>query len=481
MTVVQIVVWLIIIINLMILVSVVFFERKNTNVVLAWVMVFLFLPYVGFVLYFFFGSTTKMKVLSRKYKLNIIEEEYQREVIKALKRDNALEFDKKDCLVTHENNPVHVLTHNNSVELYAQTNKAFEEMFKDISAAKDTIHIAYYIIKMNDTITKRLIKLLLIKLEEGVKVRIIYDMYGDIRSRYKDYEDLINAGAEVYTYVPSKIKRFFMVNYHYHRKMLIIDGVIAHIGGINIGDEYYGPVNDKPAWRDTTIRIMGSAVTSLQFRFFSDFTFLERQCEKDSLYNKHVFREMFPVPIEKGNVGVQIVSSGPDSEEPYVKDSYYKMINMAKDYLYIQTPYFVPDDTLIEALRISALNGCDVRIMIPLIPDKKFAYYASLSFAEEVMKYGVKVYLYNEFIHSKTIVIDDMISTVGTTNFDIRSFRLDYEVNAFIYDKKFAKKMKETFLEDQMVCKQLDENSKRNKKLIDKILQSIFRLFAPLV
>lgn len=478
MPVADTIIWSIVIINWVILVFVVFFERKSINVVLSWVLVFIFLPYIGYILYFFFGSSTKMKVLSRKYKLNIIEEEYQDRVLEVLKRDQKREKVESKNLVINEDNPLQILTTNNDVKLFAKTHEAFEQMFIDIEKAKESINVAYYIIKPKDDITQRMLKLLTKKAKEGVKVRLIYDRFGWIKTAYSDYRELIEAGGEVYPYLPSIMKRFLIINYHYHRKMLIVDGLVAHIGGINLADEYYGPSKKGPGWRDTNIRITGSAVTSLQFRYLADFTFLERQCNKDTLRDEDVVKSMFPEPIETKGMGVQIVSSGPDSEAPYVKDSYYKMINMAKDYLYIQTPYLAPDDTLMEALRISALNGCDVKIILPVIPDITYIHYVNSSFANELMEYGVKIYLYNGFIHAKTIVADDYISTVGTANFDIRSFRLDYEVNAFIYDRKFAKQMKETFMTDL-------ENSKlvviKPKRLRDRLLESIFRLLAPLV
>ena len=264
--------------------------------------------------------------------------------------------------------------------------------------------------------------------------------------------------------------------------MLILDGLIAHIGGINIGNEYCEDNKRKPRWRDTNIRVTGSSVTLLQFRFLSDFSFLERQCKKDTLLTKEKFKKLLPSPIEDNNMKVQVISSGPDSTYPYIKDGYYKMITQAKKSIYIQTPYFVPDTMLLEALRISAQNGCDIKIIIPgFFPTKKYAYYTGISFAEEAMQYGIKVYLYNGFIHSKTIVVDDFISTVGTTNFDIRSFRLNYEVNAFIYDEKFAKKMVETFNDDLLNSKEIICNINKQKKWYNRFLESIFRLFAPLV
>ena len=269
-----------------------------------------------------------------------------------------------------------------------------------------------------------------------------------------------------------------------HRKIVIVDGKIAYTGGFNVGDEYFGLKKINKPWRDTTIRLTGNSVLSLQTRFWTDLVFLQNQSFRKKNRSKLMFDEKllksFYSPIEEGNLGVQILSSGPNTRNDTIKDGYIKMITTAKKYLYIQSPYFVTDRTLLEALRLAAACGVDVRIMLPGIPDKKSIYAISLFNVAKLLKDGVKVYLHSGFLHAKTLVIDDHVSTVGTANIDIRSFSLFYEVNAFIYNNDFAIKCRDTFLNDIKDCTIFNIETYSKRGLWDKIYESIWRFIAPL-
>jgi cardiolipin synthase len=251
----------------------------------------------------------------------------------------------------------------------------------------------------------------------------------------------------------------------------------AFVGGINIGDEYLGLSPKMGFWRDRHLKIRGSAVETLQLRFLMDWWFTTKDATAKNLDLKY-----FPPKICQGKTGIQIVSSGPDSKWRAIRNGYLKMINEAKKRIYIQTPYFIPDDSLLESLKVAALSGVDVRIIIPDKPDHMFVYWASLSYAGELLKAGIRVFTYQKgFIHSKMIVVDDMVSTVGTANFDIRSFKLNFEVNAFIYDESVTKKLQEQFEIDLKDSEEitLERYHKRSTKI--KFKESVSRLLSPIL
>jgi cardiolipin synthase len=287
---------------------------------------------------------------------------------------------------------------------------------------------------------------------------------------------ITDAGGKVSVFLPPFVPFISVrINYRNHRKICIIDGREAYVGGFNIGNEYLGLSKKFGNWRDTHIRIQGSAVSSLQWRFYLDWKFASGEDLK--ICQSYLHEE-----LEQSNVGIQIVSSGPDSKWPNIKDGYMKMISNAREKIYIETPYFIPDDSILEALRIAGLSGLDVRVMVPNKPDHLFVYWASLSYIGELLEAGVKFYHYGDgFLHSKVIIVDDFISTVGTANLDIRSFMLNFEVNAFIYDEEVNRKLSQKFVSDIDLCRQitLEDYNKRSK--VVKIKESISRLLSPIL
>ncbi len=290
------------------------------------------------------------------------------------------------------------------------------------------------------------------------------------------FDELKAAGGEVAVFFPPLIRYITLrVNYRNHRKICIIDGKEAYLGGFNIGDEYLGLSPKFGFWRDTHIKIKGTAIQGLLWRFSKDWRFAA---------NKDDFNCRTELPESKGEgkVGIQIVSSGPDSKWPSVKDGYFKMITNARDKIYIQTPYFIPDDSIFEALRIAGLSGLDVRVMIPCKPDHPFVYWAGLSYIGELLEAGVKFYTYeNGFLHSKTFIMDDFVTSVGSANLDIRSFKLNFEVNAFMYDEEVNRKMTEQFYLDLEYCKQITMKDYEERSNIIKIKESISRLLSPIL
>ena len=478
--------------NIISVITLIFVKRSDTRVIFAWLLVLYYLPYAGFILYFLIGSKYRMRVMSKKYGMNQIEEKHNKALDKQIHDIAAdkIEFREVetekygDMITMNSKNAMSYFTQNNNVELLISAEQNFSRIFEDIKNATKSIEVLYYIFKAKDNVGKEFLALLKEKASKGVVVTLIYDGVGSIFTHMSDFKELIEAGGHVYRFLPSMVKSLLLVNYRLHRKIVIVDSKIAYTGGINVGDEYFGLKKINKPWRDTTIRLTGNSVLSLQTRFWTDLVFLQNQSFRKENRAKLMFDEKilnsFYTPIEEGNMGVQILSSGPSTRNDTIKDGYVKMITSAKKYLYIQTPYFIPDITLLESLRLAAACGVDVRIMLPGIPDKKYIYAITLLNAAKLLKSGVKVYLHSGFIHAKTLVIDDQVSTVGTANIDIRSFSLNYEVNAFIYNNDFAIKCRDTFLNDMEDCTIFDIETYSKRGLWKKIYESIWRFIAPI-
>lgn len=472
-------------VNLVAVVLLLFVEKKNPTVTLSWLLVITFMPFFGMLLYFMLGSTYKLKIMTHKYSLEKVEEEYRQAFLKLKnEKEPSKETYKyyKDMILLNEKNASSIFTQKNDCKLYIDAKDKFHDLFEDIRNAKKSIHVAYFIYKTHDEIGKQMLELLAMKAKEGVQVKLIYDRLGCIKTRLKDFQMLKEAGGEVLPFLPSLFRTCFHFNYRYHRKLVVIDGQIAYTGGINVGDDYLSKYSHITPWRDSAIRLIGESVSIMQLRFLCDWYFLYKQ----DVHNEKPFfvEDIFDIhekPLEViNNMGVQILSSGPDSETSYIKESYIKMIMSAKKYIYIETPYLVPDDTFLTVLRMACLSGIDVRIMLPKKPDKPYVYGITLSYAEELLKAGAKVYLREGFLHAKSIVIDDFVTNIGSCNIDIRSFVLDYELNAIIYHKQFALDNKKAFFDDIEHSEELLLQDMKKRSIFVRAIQKVLRLFAPL-
>ena len=472
------------VVNLIAVVLLLFFEKKTPTVTLSWLLVLTFMPLLGLLLYFMLGSTYKLKLMTRKYSLEKVEEEYNEAFLK-FHHNGSLPKEYRyyeDMILLNEKNSSSLLTFKNDCKLYTDAHQKFDDLLVDIKNAKKSIHIAYFIFKTNDQIGKRLLRLLTEKAKEGVQVKLIYDRLGCLRTHIKDFEMLKEAGGQVLPFLPSLFRTWFHFNYRYHRKIVVIDGKIAYTGGINVGDDYLSKYAHIRPWRDSAIRLVGDSVAIMQLRFLCDWYFLYKQdiTNQQPFFIEDIFDKSITSSTVENNMGIQILSSGPDSETSYIKESYIKMIMSAKKYIYIETPYFVPDETFLTVLRMACLSGIDVRIMLPQKPDKPYVYGITLSYAEELLKVGAKIYLREGFLHAKSIVIDDFVTNIGSCNIDIRSFVLDYELNALIYQKEFALKNKEAFLEDIKHSRELCLQDMKKRSVFIRAIQKILRLFAPL-
>ncbi|MFP4199772.1 MAG: cardiolipin synthase, partial [Halanaerobium sp.] len=346
----------------------------------------------------------------------------------------------------------------------------FADLFEDIKNAEEFVHANYYIIN-DDQLGDRFMQLLTKKAAEGVEVRLLYDRMGCRNlSRYAIFK-LEDAGGEAAPFAPFVLD----MNYRNHRKNLVIDGQIGYLGGINIGDEYLGHSRRFGDWRDTHLRLKGESVDSLQYRFLLDWNF----ATGNDLVGEQRY---FPEKELTGNVACQIVSSGPDSKEAEIKSLFLKMIYEAEKSIYIQTPYFIPDQSMLEALKLAAHSGVDVKIMIPDRGDHPFVYAANNSFIGELLDSGACCYRYTKgFLHSKTLSIDSRVLSIGTTNMDVRSFKLNFEINAFIYDREVAGYHDQIFEEDLENSKEITREVYEARGWTMKIRESVSRLLSPIL
>ena len=313
-----------------------------------------------------------------------------------------------------------------------------------------------------------------------MEIRILYDALGSRHVKRKTWKELEAKGIKVRKFKAGFWNNFLAgisgVNYRNHRKLAIIDGEIGYIGGFNVGDEYLGITKRYGPWRDTHLRFQGDAVDQMQMRFIKDWNFTSKKGKAE------ISEYYFPAREQFDGVAAQIVSSGPDTKWNNVRNGFFKMMNEAESHIYLTTPYFVPDDGIFEALRVAALSGLDVRIIIPGNPDHFFVYWASMSYLGELLEAGVKVYQYERgFIHAKVLTIDGKVATVGSANMDIRSFVLNFEVNAFLYDEGIAQLLEEEFENDLHACVEITKEWYHRRRWWFKVHEAVARLVSPML
>ncbi|WOF17265.1 cardiolipin synthase [Methanoplanus sp. FWC-SCC4] len=484
---------IIIVVNICFALIVVFLERKNPSATVAWLMALIFLPVVGFVLYLFVGQSFYRE---RMFKVKKEQDQKFIAFIESQKKDlftderpisgTLSDSYKRMALMLMENN-LSALTINNDVKVYVDGNEKFAALIEAIKGAKDHIHMEYYILK-DDEIGREVFAALTERAKAGVEVRFLGDGLGCAGPKKAFYKPFLDAGGKLAFFFPSLISiRHPRLNYRNHRKIAVIDGKTGFIGGFNIGDDYLSRIPEWAPWRDTAVRIIGDSVILMQIRFFLDWNYANSENSGEQVeFLERYFPKLEESDGKEGtgirSLPVQIVSGGPDTYWNPVKESYLKMITLAKESVYIQTPYFIPDMSIIDALRMAALSGIDVKIMIPSKPDHMFVYWAGYSFIEQLFDAGVKAYTYTDgFIHAKTIVVDGEVASVGSANWDVRSFRLNFETNAVMYDSGVAEELKSYFIRDLDDCEELTPERIRNLPAIIRVKLSISRLFSPLL
>jgi cardiolipin synthase A/B len=452
-------------------------ERRRPEKTIAWLLLFLLFPPLGIFLYLFLG---------RNWKVNILNHEPNKELRELLY--NAM-FEAKvpeykslfQLIANNSDSPLFI---DNEVTVFRNGEEKFRELKKQLNQAKHHIHLEYYIVN-SDGIGEEITEILIKKSLEGVKVRFILDKVGSVRYKNRDVARLKSAGVDVlyYSYFLAPVLRFIntQINYRNHRKIVVIDGSIGFIGGINIGDEYLGKTKFG-YWRDTHLMVKGDFVLGLQSVFLDDYLSIKEVNNEMPIYEDD-FSTYFPKPVASKGQTLQLVKSGPNSAYPSILQATIKMINMAEDHIYITTPYFVPPDSIMEALRIASLGGIEVSVLFPEQSDHIPVHLASRTYLNELIKCGIKVYLYdkNSFIHSKVITVDGLIGTVGTANMDIRSYEQNYEINAVIYSSEVVKRLENDFLEDLKKSTLTTYDGCKNEPFYIKWLEAIARVFSYLL
>ncbi|WP_340198974.1 cardiolipin synthase [Ascidiimonas sp. W6] len=446
---------------------------------LSYLLALIVLPYVGLIFYYLFGQEyRKSKIFKRKNVLNQQNiREWKRSLELSEKRlthfDDLQMGDKiklVQLLKTNEEAPV---TIKNKVEILINGEAKFKRLFEDIESARETIHLEYYILK-DDNLGNELIALLCKKSSEGLEVRINYDSVGSSISA-KTKKKLKENGVFFYPFMPVYFPRFTSkMNYRNHRKMVIIDGSIGYVGGINVSDRYVNR-NSDIFWRDTHLRIEGEAVGSLQLYFMLNWDFVTEEDFK-------IKDSYFPKTNIKEKTAVQIAASGPDTDWASIMEAMFSAINSADKTINVCTPYFIPNEQIITALVAASKSGVEVRLIIPKKSDSWAAKYATHSYLERLLEADAKIYLYTKgFIHAKMITVDDVFTTIGTSNMDNRSFNINFEINALIYDIDITKQAIEIFENDLKDCVLLNKEVWLNRKISQRLKESFCRLWAPLL
>jgi cardiolipin synthase len=454
-------------------------ENINPSKTVSYILVLALFPFFGLIVYYLFGQEyRKTKIFNRKdiANINIIKSVGENLRFEEKKFDNNdLELDDKIKLIkllkTSEKSP---LTLNNNVEILRNGEEKFKRLIQDLEAAKHYIHLEYYIIR-DDAIGTEVLDILSEKARAGIEVKLSYDDVGSSLSSVMKHQ-LDESGVEHFPFMPVMFSSLTgKSNYRNHRKIAIIDGMIGYIGGINISDNYINDSSSQTYWRDTHLRIYGDAVKVLQFHFLTTWNFVS---DKDL----DVKKSYFPKVNADTNVALQIAASGPDTNWANIMEAILTAINNAEAYIYLTTPYFIPNDQIISALQIASKIGVDVKLLIPKVSDSWVAENAMNSYLETLMDAGVKVYRYNKgFIHAKTMVVDGVFSTIGSCNIDNRSFNINFEINALIYDKEQSNLLKSHFLEDLNNSDCINLELWKNRSKFSKLKESFARLWSPLL
>lgn len=475
---------LVIFLNIVLAIVTMFRERREPASLWAWILVMFFLPVLGFLLWMFVGRRlTKQKIFE---KLQGSSTDYGELAIEQQQAIAAGSYSFANPSAERHRNVVELLmadqgallTEDNRVQVFADGRQKFEALLADIAVATDHVHIYYYIFRA-DGLGTRILAALTERAEAGVEVRLCYDALGGRDVKNRDLRALRAAGGLIYEFFPSKVPLINLrINNRTHRKLVVIDGRIGYIGGFNVGDEYLGLDPKFGYWRDTHLRVEGGAVNSIQRRLLTDWNAAAPPEHRAAWHERYFQASAEP----SGRVALQIASSGPDSSWERIKFGYVKMINSARRSVWIQTPYFMPDAAVLDALKIAARSGLDVRMMIPDKPDHLLVYPATLSYADELAACGATIYIYrNGFVHAKTVLVDHEMGSVGTANMDYRSFRLNFEVNAFFYDAALGEELRDTYLADMAKSTVLDRTTAFGRRVTWPFREGISRLVSPLL
>lgn len=454
------------------IIGVVVSENRNPVKSLAWVTVLLLVPILGMFIYVFFGRSLKsVHMISRKNRRKLRNSANYTPVdvdSLGLSEENLEEVRLVDSLVEPHYFP------DNKIDIFTNGRDKFAALERDLESAKEYIHLQYFIFE-NDKIGSKIRDILVRKAHEGVKVRVIYDHVGSFHFDMSFFSNMKKEGIEVYPFLKVTFPEFAnRVNWRNHRKLVVIDGRVGYVGGMNIADRYVSGEKGRPAWRDTHLRIEGEAVAGLQYSFAVDWNFMNRELLKETTVHFGSGKEFAD--------GMQIMTGGPNSLWSNLSFVLLRAIGSAKRRVLIQTPYFLPNDSLLKALQVASLSKIDVQLMVPRKPDSKLLRYATYSYVKECLLAGMKIYFYEaSMLHSKMVVVDDDFVTTGSTNFDFRSLEHNFECNVLVYGKNFNSRMADIFERDKEKARRISLVSWHRRPLGQKVLESLSRLLSPIL
>ncbi|HEY8909372.1 MAG TPA: cardiolipin synthase [Desulfosporosinus sp.] len=457
--------------------SAVLLENRDPGKSVAWLFMLSLLPIIGILLYVIFGRKTQGRLYQNKHSPN--------NRLDSTGRRQQIDLSQCEAFLSHSteseqklsrlllNSGFAPMTIYNQVEILLNGCEKFQELFNALEGAKHHIHLSYYIFK-DDEIGEDVLKILSRKAAEGVEVRVLLDGMGSRSIGGGFIQRMRQAGIQVEWFFPVRFPYITKLNLRYHRKIVVVDGFIGFMGGLNIGDEYLSRDAKLGFWRDTHLKLKGEAVHSLQSIFLNDWYCVTDQEVQGTRY--------FPKVTNGKTLPIQIMASGPDSNWSSNLQGFFSAITLAKHRVYIETPYFIPDESLIMALITAALSGIDVRLIVQGIPDHRLTYLAMHSYFEELLQAGVKIFKYVKgTLHAKILLVDDYLACVGSTNMDLRSFYLDFEICAFVYDHPLADRLRLNFEQDINDCNELVLNDFQARAVTERLKESSARLLSSLL
>lgn len=474
---------LIFILNIGLSLFVIFRERKSTSATWAWLFVIFLLPILGFILYLFIGrGISHQRLFKFKRAYHISSKQQDDYIERVLSEDRFIEKIKSNSSIGQLMNMIAIedegiISTNTGVKIFTDGREKFDSLLNDIDNAKHHVHLEYYIYRM-DNLGREIYQALIQARKRGVEVRVLMDAWGSNQTKLAQFAELIDLGGEVVQFFPLVLS--FVnprINYRLHRKIAVIDGEIAYTGGFNVGDEYASVTKKFGYWRDNHLRLTGGIVYSLQNRFILDWN----SQEKNIITEPDAYFPHKNTTVDR-NIISQFVTSGPDERKEQIKKAYMKMINSAQREIIIQTPYYIPDEALHQSLKLAILSGVNVKLMIPNKPDHPLVYWATYFYSADLVKAGAKVYTYEEgFVHAKTMIIDGEYSSVGSANFDNRSFQLCFEGNVLLYDEEISQKLRDDFMEDLKVSKKLTMEIYEERSMLVRFKEGLARLISPML
>lgn len=462
--------------NLLLFISVVFLEYKDPTETMMWLAITAALPIVGYLLYVAFGNTLKLRRIhnknNRKLRKQYLDDlEEQAKDLLQLKHYINIDPDLASIIEFNYKYNHSALTLYNDVEIFTNGKQKYPRLFEDIKNAKNFINVEYYTIH-NDSVGKEFARILTEKAKEGVEVNVLYDGFGNMTPKRKLFKELMKCGGKV------EKSRQYMTRYRNHRKIVVIDGKIGYMGGMNIGTQYQNEHKKKTPWRDTHIRIVGELVDILNYHFLNDWVSYLPVKESKLLFEN--LDKYFAETDCTHLLPAQIVVGGAYEQSNRIKSIYLKMMHTAQHRLWIQSPYCVPDESLFETVKILIASGVDVRFMLPKVSASFFLSAAGNYYIEQLLKAGATVYQYHGYIHAKTIIVDHNLTGIGSVNFDIGSMELNDEIIALFYGNEFTPRYEKIFLEDIKSCTKLDYETFKNRPIIKKLWEKFMWLFTPL-